>query len=247
MMKKAMPSVWALLALVIAALPVAAHAACRDMTYDDASYTVCDVSIGEDLRLFHSGPDGVLGSFAAVDDLLAPLGHLGFAMNAGMYHPDRSPVGLFVEDSAEQSAIVTSDGPGNFGLLPNGVFCVGKSFSVIESRSYAATRPTCTYASQSGPMLVIDGKLHPKFLRGSSSKNIRNGVGVSADGTTAVFAISNDPVNFHAFAKLFRDALSLPNALYFDGKISRLYAPDLGRNDLGFPMGPIVGTVVPKG
>ena len=248
MMKKAMPSVWALLALVIAALPVAAHAACRDMTYDDASYTVCDVSIGEDLRLFHSGPDGVLGSFAAVDDLLAPLGqHLGFAMNAGMYHPDRSPVGLFVEDGAEQSAIVTSDGPGNFGLLPNGVFCVGKSFSVIESQSYAATSPTCTYASQSGPMLVIDGKLHPKFLRRSSSKNIRNGVGVSADGTTAVFAISNDPVNFHAFAKLFRDALSLPNALYFDGKISRLYAPDLGRNDLGFPMGPIVGTVVPKG
>ena len=248
MMKKAMPSVWALLALVIAALPVAAHAACRDMAYEGASYTVCDVAITDDLRLFHSGPDGVLGSFAAIDDLLAPLGqHLGFAMNAGMYHPDRSPVGLFVEDGAEQSAIVTFDGPGNFGLLPNGVFCVGKSFSVIESQSYAATRPTCTYASQSGPMLVIDGKLHPKFLRGSSSKNIRNGVGVSADGTTAVFAISNDPVNFHAFAKLFRDALSLPNALYFDGKISRLYAPDLGRNDLGFPMGPIVGTVVPKG
>ena len=248
MMKKAMPSVWALLALLIAAPPVAANAVCRDMSHEDASYTVCDVSIGEDLRLFHSGPDGVLGSFAAVDDLLAPSGQrLGFAMNAGMYHPDRSPVGLFVKDSAEQTALVTTDGPGNFGLLPNGVFCAGKRFAVIESRNYAATSPHCTYASQSGPMLVIDGKLHPKFLRGSSSKNIRNGVGVSADGTTAVFAISNDPVNFHAFARLFRDGLKLPNALYFDGKISRLYAPELGRNDLGFPMGPIIGTVVPKG
>ena len=252
MMMKAMPDILALLAVMIAiflaGMPLAAHAACRDISFEDASYTVCGVSLAEDLRLFHSGPDGVLGSFAAVDQTLAPMGlHLGFAMNAGMYHPDRSPVGLFVQDGAAQTDIVTSDGPGNFGLLPNGVLCVGATFAVIESRTYADTSPTCRYASQSGPMLVIDGKLHPKFLRGSTSEFIRNGVGVSADGATAVFAISNDPVNFHAFARLFRDALGLPNALYFDGKISRLYAPALGRNDLGFPMGPIVGTVVPKG
>ena len=232
----------------LALAPAQAAAACGDLSYEGASYTVCDVAVGEDLRLFLSGPDGVWGSFAAVNETLAAMGQqLGFAMNAGMYQPDRSPVGLFVQDGVAQSRIVTSDGPGNFGLLPNGVFCVGDTFAVIESRSYAATVPHCRYASQSGPMLVIGGKLHPKFLRGSASKFIRNGVGVSADGATATFAISNDPVNFHAFARLFRDALGLPNALYFDGKISRLYALELGRNDLGFPMGPIIGTVVPKG
>lgn len=242
------PKILAVFALLMVGLPAVANAACRDMAYDGASYTVCDVATTDDLRLFHSGPDGVLGSFAAVNDTLAPTGQqLGFAMNAGMYHPDRAPVGLFVQDGLAQSTIVTNDGPGNFGLLPNGVFCVGDTFAVIESRSYAASLPNCRYASQSGPMLVIDGKLHPKFLRGSPSKLIRNGVGVSADGSMAVFAIANDPVNFHAFARLFRDGLGLPNALYFDGKISRLYAPDLGRNDLGFPLGPIVGTVVPKG
>ena len=245
---RAISKILAAVTVAVAGMPALANAVCRDMAYDGASYTVCDVTVADDVRLFHSGPDGVLGSFAAVDDSLAPAGQqLGFAMNAGMYHADRAPVGLFVQDGVAQSNLITSDGPGNFGLLPNGVFCVGDSFAVIESRSYAATNPTCRYASQSGPMLVIDGKLHPKFLRGSPSKFIRNGVGVSADGGTAVFAISNDPVNFHAFARLFRDALNLPNALYFDGKISRLYAPDLGRNDLGFPMGPIVGTVVPKG
>ena len=63
----------------------------------------------------------------------------------------------------------------------------------------------------------------------------------------AIFAISNDAVNFHAFARLFRDELGLRDALYFDGNISRLYAPGLDRHDGGFPMGPIVGTVVPKG
>ena len=48
-------------------------------------------------------------------------------------------------------------------------------------------------------------------------------------------------------ARFFRDGLGLSDALYFDGNISRLYAPSLGRHDGGFPMGPIVGTVVPRG
>jgi uncharacterized protein YigE (DUF2233 family) len=95
-------------------------------------------------------------------------------------------------------------------------------------------------------MLVIKGDLHPKLLPESDSLYVRNGVGVSEDGSRAVFAISNTPVNFHAFARFFLDELGLPDALYFDGNISRLYAPGLDRHDAGFPMGPIVGTVVPK-
>ncbi len=94
--------------------------------------------------------------------------------------------------------------------------------------------------TQSGPMLVIDGQLHPRFLIDSTSRFVRNGVGTSADGRTAVFAISNNNVTFHEFGSLFRDYLSLPNALYFDGKVSRLYARELGRSDFGFQLGPMV-------
>lgn len=238
-----------LLAAVLMLAPVAAVAAeCRDTTFEGASYTVCEVQAGEDLRLFHSGPDGAYGSFRNVDEALgAEGGALGFAMNAGMYHRDLAPVGLYVEDGVEVSKLVTRDGPGNFGLLPNGVFCIGEGFQVLESRSFKKTRPECRYATQSGPMLVIKGKLHPKILPGSDSTFVRNGVGVSEDGQRAVFAISNDEVNFHSFARFFRDELGLPDALYFDGNISRLYAPQLDRHDGGFPMGPIVGTVVPRG
>jgi uncharacterized protein YigE (DUF2233 family) len=237
------------LLLAILMAPVAAEAAdCRDLSFEGASYTVCEVTAGEDLRLFHSGPDGAYGSFRNVDEALAADGKaLGFAMNAGMYHRDLAPVGLYVEDGVEVSKLVTRDGPGNFGLLPNGVFCIGDGFRVIESRTYKQTKPDCRYATQSGPMLVIKGKLHPKLLPGSDSLYVRNGVGVSKDGQRAVFAISNDEVNFDAFARLFRDELGLPDALYFDGNISRLYAPALERHDGGFPMGPMVGTVVPKG
>ncbi|RYI13100.1 MAG: hypothetical protein EON48_12805 [Acetobacteraceae bacterium] len=238
-----------LLAMAFLLAPVAAAASeCRDTTFEGASYTLCEVAADEDVRLFHSGSEGAYGSFRNVEAALAAKGMtLGFAMNAGMYHRDLAPVGLFIEDGVEVSQLITSDGPGNFGLLPNGVFCIGDGFRVIESRTFQKERPACRYATQSGPMLVIEGELHPKLLADSDSTYVRNGVGVSADGQRAVFAISDQPVNFHAFARFFRDDLGLPDALYFDGNISRLYAPSLGRHDGGFPMGPIVGTVVPKG
>lgn len=239
-----------LLALLALLLPQAAEATvCRDETFEQASFTLCEVTQADDLRLFLNGTDGPYGSFAAVNAALAAEGaQLAFAMNAGMYHRDLSPVGLFIAAGRELAGLVTRDGPGNFGLLPNGVFCWGKDgFRIVESRTFKADRPACTWATQSGPMLVIGGKLHPKLLPDSDSLYIRNGVGVSADGSRAVLAISNDAVNFHLFARLFRDHLGLPDALYFDGSISRLYAPGLGRSDLGFPMGPIVGAVIPKG
>ena len=111
-------------------------------------------------------------------------------MNAGMYRPGLAPAGLLIVAGKEIAPIVTAAGPGNFGPLPNGVLCVGpKGYSVIESRAFAAHSPVCRYATQSGPMLVIAGKLHPKFIAASSSRHIRNGVGVSRDGKTAYVVI----------------------------------------------------------
>lgn len=238
----------AALALWLAALPVTAHAACRDITHDTRTHTVCEAASHQDVRLFLYAPDGaVLGSFGRIDAQLAAEGRkLAFAMNAGMYHADRRPVGLYIENGTELAPLVTAAGPGNFGLRPNGVFCIRPDgrFAILESRAFRDRTPDCRYATQSGPMLVIDGALHPRFLPDSDSRYVRNGVGVSADGTRAVFVMSRDKVNFHEFARLFRDGLGLPQALYFDGNISRLHAPALGRSDFGFPMGPVVGLVV---
>lgn len=237
-----------LLALLTLLPGLAEAAACKSVTFEEIPYSVCEAGPGDDLRLFHSGPDGAYGGFSAVDAALAAQGlRLQFAMNAGMFQPDLSPVGLYIEDGVEKSPLITAKGPGNFGMLPNGVFCAGDGFAIYESRRYEKLRPTCRYASQSGPMLVINGDLHPRFLVDSDSRNIRNGVGVSADGKRAVFVISNRPVNFYDFARFFRDGLHLPDALYFDGSISRMYAPDLGRSGAGFSIGPMVGVVVPRG
>lgn len=227
--------------------PLAAQ--CRDAAHAGNTYTLCEVDLREDdLRLFLRDTNGtVFGHFSQVNAALAAQGkQLGFAMNAGMYHENRAPVGLYLEEGKQEQRLITSDGPGNFGLLPNGVFCIQNGAArVIESRAFERQAPACTYASQSGPMLVIDGALHPRFLVDSTSRYIRNGVGVSADNTRAIFAISRNAVTFHAFGSLFRDVLDTPNALYFDGNISRLYAPEIGAFGAGWRMGPIVGTVVP--
>ena len=237
-----------LAALVLLSAPAAAAAQnCSEISHRGKPFTVCDVDMtSADLRVFLRGADGrPYGHFGAVDSALAETGgRLALAMNAGMYHADRSPVGLYRDPEGEAQRLITNAGPGNFGLLPNGVFCIrpGRA-DVIETRAFAAAAPECTYATQSGPMLVIDGALHPRFLPDGTSRYIRNGVGTSADGSRAVFAISNTRVSFHEFGTLFRDVLALPNALYFDGNISRLHAPKTGRSDAGFSMGPIVGVV----
>lgn len=220
---------------------------CSDLSYEGNRYTICDVDASRaQLKLFlRDDKDQVFGHFSNITKALESEGkELIFATNAGMYHANRAPVGLYIEDGKQEMRLIPNAGPGNFGLLPNGVFCLRQGRAdVFETLAFRDAGITCTSATQSGPMLVIDGELHPRFLTNSTSAYIRNGVGTSADGSRVVFAISRNAVTFHQFGSLFRDHLNLPSALYFDGNISRLHAPQIGRSDAGFMMGPIVGVV----
>ena len=243
---KATPKIMRALALILILAASPATASCTDQEFEGAHFAVCTATAGSDVRMFLRGADGMpYGGFAPVEAALKANGqHLAFAMNAGMFQPDLSPVGLYIEDGTQWHRIITRDGPGNFGLLPNGVFCIGDGLlAVVESRAFAAAPLPCRYASQSGPMLVIGGALHPEFLAGSTSPKIRNGVGVPADGGVAWFVLADTAVTFDRFARFFRDGLGARDALYFDGSISRLYAPELGRSGAGFVIGAMVGLV----
>ena len=205
--------------------------------------TVCRVDVRkEHLQLFHRDEEG--RPFSRFDRLVSWLGRkdqkLVFAMNAGMYHRDFSAVGLFVSEGKQEAPLNTARGRGNFFLKPNGVFAVTKKGAcVVESAAYPKLKGVLL-ATQSGPLLVRNGKIHPAFEADSDSRLIRNGVGVPSPGI-ALFAISEEPVNFYEFAVLFRDVLRCPNALFLDGNVSSLYSVKLKRNTLRAELGPIVG------
>ena len=227
----------------------AAEAACAPESFEGNDYTVCRFDLRQDrLQLFSLGADGEpYGSFRALSATLGQQGlSLAFAMNAGMYGEDLKPIGLYVEDGRTLKKANRRDGPGNFHLKPNGVFFVdGQTGGVMETEAFLAASFTPRFASQSGPMLVVDGVIHPKFSETGTSLQRRNGVG-SPDANTLVFAISESYVNFHSFARLFRDHLKTPNALFLDGSISSLHDAGLGRSDGFFPIGPIVALVKPR-
>ncbi|HEY5225946.1 MAG TPA: phosphodiester glycosidase family protein, partial [Methylovirgula sp.] len=238
----------------IALAPVPARAAaaggCHTLLDGASHYVVCSFDMRqnrnpEEMRLFFAGPHSKpLGGFAALAAILKQRGEiLLFGMNAGMYQEDLRPVGLFIQAHKQIHPVNLRGGSGNFHLKPNGIFYFGDhSAGVMETSAFVKSGLKPEYATQSGPMLVLDGKIHPKIQPDGTSEKIRNGVGVR-DGHIVVFAISEDPVTFYRFASLFRDQLACPNALYLDGSVSSLYAPSLGRADGLRPLGPMVGIV----
>jgi uncharacterized protein YigE (DUF2233 family) len=225
----------------------AAHAVeCGAKTIGGTPFTVCRVDLNsERLDLFWRDDAGrPYRQFSTLREALETQGKkLEFAVNAGMYQPDFSPVGLFVAETRELVHLNRHVGSGNFSQQPNGVFLVeGNSARVMTTEDYAKEQPKPLLATQSGPMLVHEGEITTSAVMSpnSTSRKIRNGV-CAPSPDAAVFVISESPVTFFEFAGYFRDSLHCREALYLDGSISSLYAPRLKREDRGSDMGPILG------
>jgi len=147
-----------------------------------------------------------------------------FAMNAGMYKEDNSPLGLYIENGKIVSPLNTLNGQGNFYLKPNGVLYIATNNTpvICQTRNFKNSSKI-KYATQSGPMLLTEGKIHPAFKQGSTNLNIRNGVGILPNHDL-VFAMSKKEVSFYDFAAYFQ-SLGCKDALYLDGFVSRMYLP----------------------
>lgn len=247
------------LAMMLMALMTSERAAgaqpCREVAFETAKYVVCTLDPAKaDLRLFWKNGDGEpYRRFSSLSEALAAEGRaLTFAMNAGMYLPDFSPIGLYIENSEELRHADTSEVRGsagqvpNFYKKPNGVFFLGEAGAgLLPTEEFLKRRPKARFATQSGPMLVIRNKMHPALIAGSQDRTRRSGVGVCGSGAVR-FAISEDKVNFHDFARLFRDHLKCPDALFLDGgRGAGIYNPAMGRNDYSWHggYGPIFGLV----
>ncbi len=219
------------------AFPAAAQLADADMI----TYTP---SGGQQVQLFWKDEQGkVLGSLGRLKSYTERRKQrLVFAMNGGMYMEDRSPLGLFICDSETVRKLNTREGYGNFYLKPNGVFYInsaGKGF-VCATEDFKPGKDI-RYATQSGPMLVIRGKIHPVFKKGSANVYVRNGVGILPDGRM-FFAMSKKEVNLYDFAAYFQQK-GCRNALFLDGFVSRTYLPALNWLQTDGYFGVIIGAI----
>jgi uncharacterized protein YigE (DUF2233 family) len=217
-----------------------ANAPCLEQTFDGSRFTVCAVDTKtQDIALAWADSSGMpyraFHIYAEKNDTKT----VRFAMNAGMFHFDGSPVGLLKIDGREIGRISTKDGPGNFHMKPNGVFFLRPGNVGIETTDAFLKRKNADSATQSGPMLLINGAMHPSIQDDGPSRLIRNGVGIRGS-QKAFFVISENPVSFGKFARLFRDALDCTDALYFDGSVSSLWVPSQNREDKAVPFGPMV-------
>lgn len=225
-----------LAALIAVVLPTActqtSHGiSSHDVVLDNIHFRVVTLELAKaDLGLHWRDPEigQPFGSIHALQAWGTAHGRtLLFAANAGIYDAHGEPLGLYVENGKTIKALNTAHGnpaAGNFSLLPNGVFAIdakGRA-SVQTTAAYAAAHAQARVATQSGPMLVIDGKLNPEFDATSDSMKWRSGV-CAPQHDTVVFAVSTGPVNFHTFASLFRDKLGCRDALYLDGTLSQIY------------------------
>jgi uncharacterized protein YigE (DUF2233 family) len=223
---------------------------CGPMSAGSTTFTVCRVDLkNEHLQLYWRDASGLpYRQFSVLREALQGKGEqLAFAVNAGMYQPNLSPVGLFVAEGKELVPLNRHVGSGNFSQQPNGVFLVeGKSARVMTTDDYATEKPAPSLATQSGPMLVHAGEITRSAVMNPNStwRKIRNGVCTPSPDAVA-FVISESPVSFYEFASFFRDGLHCREALYLDGTISSLYAPGLKREDRGSDMGPMLGVVAP--
>ena len=218
---------------------------CRQQSFEGSRFTVCDNEGGKLLLFAGGGKAQPLRSFAEVARRVDPAS-VAFAMNAGMFDEEGRPIGLAAPTHGQGHPINLRDGPGNFHMKPNGVFVVNAigTPAIYASDRMPVFRAAPQLATQSGPMLVIDGKLHQRFEHDGESRLIRNGVGVTADGK-ALFVISQDPVSFGKFGRFFRDRLKAPDALYLDGSVSSLWDPAGGRQDSHSQLGPILVALKP--
>lgn len=221
-----------------------AAGACRAVLFEDSALTHCIADPRQHRIVTRlGGPNRhPFRSFAAFDLTRSEdAPDIAFAMNAGMFDSAGQPIGYYVEDGERRVELNRARGLGNFHLLPNGVFYgEGNNWHVKTSDDFfaqVADRPE--FGTQSGPMLVINGALHPDLQDNGPSRHIRNGVGVDPEGR-AHFVISEVPISFGRLARYFRDELGVQNALYLDGSVSQLWDPARERMDSGPPIGPLL-------
>lgn len=113
-----------------------------------------------------------LGQRSSTAQMLAESRGAVGAINLGFFDPDLHPLGLVIAGGKTRIPLNR-----RFHLLREGIFLVRDGRPMIERRSNADLRGV-QEAIQSGPLLVLGGRLAPEIASTSKSRDARSAIGI---------------------------------------------------------------------
>lgn len=229
-------------------MPLSANAHYHQLSIEGVSYGVVEAlpeSVSLHWKDASNRPYSRLGTLkkALEQQNLKPI----MLMNAGIFSDTYRPAGLWVEQGVVQVGLNRAKGKGNFHIQPNGVFLIKQqakkiSAEIVPTERYVKAQKGVVYAVQSGPMLVIDGKINGRFIKNLSSPYKRNAVCVTKQGKlyfVMTLDYQQEWPSFYALASALTK-MGCEQALYLDGSISAWYVANGFR---GFHWTRLVGMI----
>jgi uncharacterized protein YigE (DUF2233 family) len=205
----------------------------EQIEHEGALYHVHRIAKGDlvKLELRWLGVDeNPLMNFERLREQLAAEGKtIAFATNAGIYEQGPKPCGLTICAGKELVPLNLREGEGNFYLKPNGIFFVDgtRGAGIMEAAEYGRAYLKPRIATQSGPLMLRSGVIHPAFNPSSPNKRQRSAVGVRSRDGEVIFVLCDREdrvkgrVTFHQLTRFFIH-LGCKDALYLDGDISEM-------------------------
>lgn len=203
----------------------------------DYKYNPSKENIGLFLKNSNNKPYASLNTLK--EELTKNNKQILFAMNAGMYMENLMPLGLYIEDSKTIRKLNEAKNKyGNFYIEPNGVFFkTTNSFHIVSREKYQIiSKNNISFATQSGPLLIIDGGINSNItkLTGSTTRN----AACINDEKDLILTISTKSVTFSELANHLKNNLHCQNAIFLDGGISDYL--DTNHNGLIRGLGPLI-------
>src|SRR5215210_5218525 len=146
------------------------------VTLKQATYVIIRVDLNAArIKLLWRNPAGV--PYGSLGEAYRQVGGDLLALtNAGIYSANQAPEGLHIEGDLTLSPLNLDNGDGNFYWKPNGVFYVtDDAAGIVEPEKFnsLSERGSIQEATQSGPLLVINGEVNPDLKPDSRSLYVR--------------------------------------------------------------------------
>jgi len=139
----------------------------------------CQIFDASSIKMYWKDSKGI--PYMTFERLLKSNKNIVFITGVGKFSGAFSSIGLYIENGQQLHPIKTVQNTKiNLEIQPCGVFHINASGAFIDPLQSKQAYKHAIWAIQSGPMLLIDGRINAALP--NRTKVLRNGVGIKKDG-----------------------------------------------------------------